>query len=86
MPGLAAGALHEKTRTLARELLNDWDTFWVVLDYPELPLAEEQRRLCRVLGYAACGRAAGFAPRSRIMCVRGIVPSTLRSGNNARSA
>ena len=28
----------EKTRALARELLNDWDTFWVVLDHPELPL------------------------------------------------
>ena len=33
-----AGAKHEKTRALARELLNDWDTFWVVLDHPELPL------------------------------------------------
>jgi hypothetical protein len=31
-------AKHEKTRALARELLNDWDTFWVVLDHPELPL------------------------------------------------
>ena len=29
---------HPKTRALARELLNDWDTFWVVLDHPELPL------------------------------------------------
>jgi transposase len=33
-----AGSEHEKTRALARELLNDWDTFWVVLDHPELPL------------------------------------------------
>jgi hypothetical protein len=33
-----AEARHEKTRALARELLNDWDTFWVVLDHPELPL------------------------------------------------
>jgi len=33
-----AEAKHEKTRALARELLNDWDTFWVVLDHPELPL------------------------------------------------
>jgi hypothetical protein len=31
-----ADAKHEKTRALARELLNDWDTFWVVLDHPEL--------------------------------------------------
>ena len=29
---------HDKARALARELLNDWDTFWVVLDHPELPL------------------------------------------------
>jgi hypothetical protein len=29
---------HQKTRALARELLNDWDTFWQVLDCPELPL------------------------------------------------
>jgi hypothetical protein len=29
---------HAKTRALARELLNDWDTFWVVLEHPELPL------------------------------------------------
>ena len=33
-----ADSKHEKTRALARELLNDWDTFWVVLDHPELPL------------------------------------------------
>jgi hypothetical protein len=33
-----AEARHEKTRALARELLNDWDTFWVALDHPELPL------------------------------------------------
>ncbi len=33
---------HEKTRQLARELLNDWDTFWVVLDHPELPLTNHE--------------------------------------------
>jgi hypothetical protein len=33
-----AESTHEKTRALARELLNDWDTFWVVLEHPELPL------------------------------------------------
>lgn len=33
-----AESKHEKTRALARELLNDWDTFWVILDYPWLPL------------------------------------------------
>ena len=29
---------HEKTRQLARELLNDWDAIWTVLEHPELPL------------------------------------------------
>jgi len=33
-----ADSKHEKMGALARELLNDWDTFWVVLDHPELPL------------------------------------------------
>jgi transposase len=30
-------AKHQKTPALARELLNDWDTFWVGIDHPELP-------------------------------------------------
>lgn len=29
---------HEKTRQLARELLNDWDVIWMVLEHPELPI------------------------------------------------
>jgi len=29
---------HEKTRQLARELLNDWDVIWTVLEHPELPI------------------------------------------------
>ncbi len=29
---------HKKTRQLARELLNDWDAIWTVLEFPELPL------------------------------------------------
>jgi hypothetical protein len=29
---LAAESAHEPMRALARELLNDWNTFWVVLD------------------------------------------------------
>ena len=33
---------HGKTQELARELLNDWDTFWVVLDHPELPLTNNE--------------------------------------------
>jgi transposase len=37
-----AESSHAKTRALARELLNDWDTFWVVLDYPWLPLTNNE--------------------------------------------
>lgn len=33
---------HEKTRALAREILNDWDAFWVVLRYPFLPLTNNE--------------------------------------------
>jgi hypothetical protein len=33
-----ADVRHANTAALARELLNDWDTFRVVLDHPELPL------------------------------------------------
>jgi transposase len=35
-------AEHRKTREFARELLNDWDTYWVVLDYPWLPLTNNE--------------------------------------------
>jgi transposase len=37
-----ANAPHAKTRALARELLNDWNTFWVVLDHPDLPLTNNE--------------------------------------------
>jgi transposase len=30
--------LHEQTRALAREFLNDWDAIWTVLQFPSLPL------------------------------------------------
>jgi len=30
--------LHKKTRQLARELLNDWDAIWTVLEHPALPI------------------------------------------------
>jgi hypothetical protein len=39
---LLADVRDEKTRAPARELLNDWDTFWVVLDHPELPLTNKE--------------------------------------------
>lgn len=33
---------HEKTRQLAVEFLNDWDTIWRVLDFPDLPLTNNE--------------------------------------------
>jgi len=33
---------HEKTRSLAREFLNDWEAFWIVLQYPFLPLTNNE--------------------------------------------
>ncbi len=31
-----------RARALARELLNDWNTFWMALDHPELPLTNNE--------------------------------------------
>lgn len=46
-----ANSRQMKTRALARELLNNWDTFWVVLDHPDLPLTNnEAERALRHLG------------------------------------
>jgi hypothetical protein len=54
-----AEAKHEKSRALVRELLNDWDTFWVVLDHPELPLtnntAERALRRWVIARRISCG-------------------------------
>ena len=33
---------HGKTRSLAREFLYDWETFWIVLKYPFLPLTNNE--------------------------------------------
>jgi transposase len=33
---------HEKTRQLAFEFLNDWDATWRVLDFPDLPLTNNE--------------------------------------------
>jgi len=59
---LAADAVHEKTRALARELLNDWDTFWVVLDHPELPLTNNEAE--RALRHWVIARRIGMGTRT----------------------
>lgn len=33
---------HEKTRALAREFLNDWEAFWIVVAHPYLPLTNNE--------------------------------------------
>ena len=53
---------YEKTRALARELLNDWDTFWVVLDHPELPLSNNEAE--RALRDWVIARRSGMGTRT----------------------
>jgi transposase len=57
-----ADCRHEKTRTLARELLNDWDTFWVILDHPELPLTNNEAE--RSLRHWVIARRIGMGTRT----------------------
>jgi hypothetical protein len=58
-----AEAKHEKTRALARELLNDWDTFWVVLDHPQLPLTNNTAE--RALRHWVIARRISYGTRNR---------------------
>ena len=57
-----ADAKHEKTRALARELLNDFDTFWVTLDHPELPLTNNAAE--RALRHWVIARRIGHGTRT----------------------
>jgi hypothetical protein len=57
-----ADSRHEPTRALARELLNDWDTYWVVLDHPELPLTNNEAE--RALRHWVIARRIGMGTRT----------------------
>jgi len=57
-----ADARHAKTAALARELLNDWDTFWVVLDHPELPLTNNAAE--RALRHWVIARRLSYGTRN----------------------
>ena len=57
-----ADCRHEKCRALARELLNDWDTFWVVLDHPDLPLSNNEAE--RALRHWVIARRIGMGTRT----------------------
>ena len=59
---LNANAKHDKTRALARELLNDWNTFWVVLDYPWLPLTNNEAE--RALRHWVIARRISYGTRT----------------------
>ncbi len=54
---------HEKTRKLARELLNDWDTIWAVLEHPELPITNNIAE--RALRHWIIFRKISFGTRSK---------------------
>jgi transposase len=62
-------AEHRKTRELACELLNDWDTYWVdwdtywvVLDYPWLPLTNNEAE--RALRHWVIARRISYGTRT----------------------
>jgi transposase len=55
-------AKHEKTRALARELLNDWNTYWIVLEHPELPLTNNLAE--RALRHWVIARRISYGTRT----------------------
>jgi hypothetical protein len=73
-------AAHEKTRALARELLNDFDTFWVTLDHPELPLTnnEAERALRHWVIARRISQGTRTAQGSRTVAVLASVIETCR--------
>ena len=54
---------HKKTRALAREFLNDWEAIWVVLQYPNLPLTNNEAE--RALRHLVITRRISFGTRTR---------------------
>jgi len=74
---------HDQTKALVRELLNDWDTFWVVLDYPHLPLTNNDAE--RALRHWVIARRIGYGTRnaqgSRSVAVLASVIDTCRQRN-----
>ena len=55
-------ASHEKTRALARELLNDWDAIFQVLAHPELPLTNNEAE--RALRHWVIARKLSYGTRT----------------------
>jgi transposase len=75
-----ANCAHPPVRALARELLNDWNTFWVVLDHPELPLTNNEAE--RALRHWVIARRIGMGTRtdqgSRVFALLASVIETCR--------
>ena len=75
-----ADSEHPKTRALVRELLNDWESFWIVLDYPHLPLTNNEAE--RALRHWVIARRIGYGTRnpqgSRAVAVLASVIETCR--------
>ncbi len=55
-------AEHKKTRELAREFLYDWDAIWAVLDYPWLPLTNNEAE--QALRHWVISRRISFGTRT----------------------
>jgi transposase len=75
-----ADSEHAKTRALVRELLNAWESFWIVLDDPHLPLANNVAE--RALRLWVIARRIGYGTRnaqgSRSVAVLASVIETCR--------
>jgi hypothetical protein len=53
---------HKKTRELAREFINDWNAIWAVLDYPWLPLTNNEAE--RALRHWVIARRISYGTRT----------------------
>ena len=71
---------HKKTRELAREFMYDWDAIWAVLDYPSMPLTNNDAE--RALRHWVIYRKISYGTRnqqgSRVFCLLSSVIDTCR--------
>ncbi len=78
---------HKKTCELAREFLNDWDTIWIVLKFPWLPLTNNEAE--RALRHWVIARRICYGTRTpegtRVFSLLASVIETCRKGNMAPS-
>lgn len=74
---------HKKTRELAREFIHDWNAIWTVLDYPWLPLTNNEAE--QALRHWVISRRISFGTRtaqgSRAFALLASVIETCRKRN-----